>query len=140
MLVAPLGTKIPIQCPTADVRVNIQTEDKEIITINGHVVEYLTQELQVIDLPNNEEFEDLISYRKQPDIMIGANYFFKFIDLQDKRELHFGYTLVQSKVGPMIVGSDYVDKLRNSKSHPSSIICSVCTNPNLDLENSGNWK
>ncbi|VDK66998.1 unnamed protein product, partial [Onchocerca ochengi] len=50
MLVAPFGTKIPIQCPTADARVNVQTEDKEIITINGHVVEYLTQELQVVDI------------------------------------------------------------------------------------------
>ncbi|VDK80859.1 unnamed protein product [Onchocerca ochengi] len=138
MLVAPFGTKIPIQCPTADARVNVQTEDKEIITINGHVVEYLTQELQVVDIPNNEEFEDLISYRKEPDMLIGADYFFKFIDLQDKQKLHSGHTLVQSKVGPMIVGSGYIDRLCNSKSHPSPIICSVCTNPNLDLENF--WK
>ncbi|VDM96424.1 unnamed protein product [Onchocerca ochengi] len=107
MLVAPFGTKIPIQCPTADARVNVQTEDKEIITINGHVVEYLTQELQ-------------------------------FIDPQDKRKLHSGHALVQSKMGPMIVGSGYIDRLCNSKSHPSPIICSVCTNPNLDLENF--WK
>ncbi|VDO47322.1 unnamed protein product [Onchocerca flexuosa] len=95
-------------------------------------------EQQVVDIPNNEEFEDLISYKKQPDILIGADYFFKFIDLQDKRELHSGYTLVQSKVGPMIVGSGYIDKLRNSKSHLLSIICSVGANPNLDLENF--WK
>ncbi|VDM98376.1 unnamed protein product [Onchocerca ochengi] len=138
MLVAPFGTKTSIQCPTADARLNIQTEDKEIITINGHVVEYLTQELQVVDIPSNEEFEDLISYKKEPDILIGDDYFFKFIDLQDKRELQSGHTLVQSKVSPMIVGSGYIDRLCNSKSHPSSIMCSVCTNPNLDLENF--WK
>ncbi|VBB35603.1 unnamed protein product, partial [Acanthocheilonema viteae] len=97
MLVAPFATKTPIQCPTADARVNIQTLDKETITINCHVIEYLTQELQVVDIPNNEEFEDLISYRKEPDILIGADYFFRFIDLQDNRKLHSGHTLLQSK-------------------------------------------
>uniref|UniRef100_A0A1I7VDC6 DUF1758 domain-containing protein n=1 Tax=Loa loa TaxID=7209 RepID=A0A1I7VDC6_LOALO len=46
MLVAPFGTKEPLQCPTANAQLSICTVDNEIITINTHVVEYLTQEIQ----------------------------------------------------------------------------------------------
>ncbi|MCA4774573.1 DUF1759 domain-containing protein, partial [Wolbachia endosymbiont of Mansonella perstans] len=134
MLVAPFGTKEPLQCPTANAQLSICTVDNEIITINTHVVEYLTQEIQVVDIPVKEQCEDLTSHWDKPDILIGADCFFKFVDSQDKKELRSGYIMVHSKVGPMITGEGYIDELCNSKGHSIPIICSVYTNPNSELE------
>uniref|UniRef100_A0A1I7W2A6 DUF1758 domain-containing protein n=1 Tax=Loa loa TaxID=7209 RepID=A0A1I7W2A6_LOALO len=39
MLVAPFGTKEPLQCPTANAQLSICTVDNEIITINTHFVD-----------------------------------------------------------------------------------------------------
>uniref|UniRef100_A0A1I7W2M4 DUF1758 domain-containing protein n=1 Tax=Loa loa TaxID=7209 RepID=A0A1I7W2M4_LOALO len=108
MLVAPFGTKEPLQCPTANAQLSICTVDNEIITINTHVVEYLTEEIQIVDI--------------------------SFVDLQDKKELRSGYIMVHSKVGPMITGEGYIDELCNSKGHSIPIICSMYTNPNSELE------
>uniref|UniRef100_A0A1I7VG88 DUF1758 domain-containing protein n=1 Tax=Loa loa TaxID=7209 RepID=A0A1I7VG88_LOALO len=134
MLVAPFGTKEPLQCPTANAQLSICTVDNEIITINTHVIEYLTQEIQVVDIPVKEQCEDLTSHWDKPDILIGADCFFKFVDSQDKKELRSGCIMVHSKVGPTITGEGYIDELCNSKGHSVPIICSVYTNPNSELE------
>uniref|UniRef100_A0A1I7W2I4 DUF1758 domain-containing protein n=1 Tax=Loa loa TaxID=7209 RepID=A0A1I7W2I4_LOALO len=134
MLVAPFGTKEPLQCPTANAQLSICTVDNEIITINTHVVEYLTEEIQIVDISVKEQCEDLTSHWDKPDILIGADCFFKFVDLQDKKELRSGYIMVHSKVGPMITGEGYIDELCNSKGHSIPIICSMYTNPNSELE------
>uniref|UniRef100_A0A1I7VZM2 DUF1758 domain-containing protein n=2 Tax=Loa loa TaxID=7209 RepID=A0A1I7VZM2_LOALO len=134
MLVAPFGTKEPLQCPTANAQLSICTVDNEIITINTHVVEYLTQEIRVVDIPVKKQCEDLTSHWDKPDILIGADCFFKFVDSQDKKELRSGYIMVHSKVGPMITGEGYIDELCDSKGHSIPIICSVYTNLNSELE------
>uniref|UniRef100_A0A1I7VRF8 DUF1758 domain-containing protein n=1 Tax=Loa loa TaxID=7209 RepID=A0A1I7VRF8_LOALO len=81
-----------------------------------------------------EQCEDLTSHWDKPDILIGADCFFKFVDSQDKKELHSGYIMIHSKVGPMVTGEGYIDELCNSKGHFIPIICSVYTNPNSELE------
>uniref|UniRef100_A0A1I7V7V8 DUF1758 domain-containing protein n=1 Tax=Loa loa TaxID=7209 RepID=A0A1I7V7V8_LOALO len=83
MLVAPLGTKESLSCPTVNAQLSMRTVDNGIITINTHVVEYLTQEIKVVDIPAKEQCEDLTSDWDKPDILIGADCFFNFVDSQD---------------------------------------------------------
>uniref|UniRef100_A0A1I7VYG8 Integrase catalytic domain-containing protein n=2 Tax=Loa loa TaxID=7209 RepID=A0A1I7VYG8_LOALO len=122
MLVAPFGTKGTLTVSHCQCAIEYMH------------VEYLTQEIQVVDIPVKEQCEDLTSHWDKPDILIGADCFFKFVDSQDKKELRSGYIMVHSKVGPMITGEGYIDELCNSKGHSIPIICSVYTNPNSELE------
>ncbi|KAL3993731.1 hypothetical protein ACH3XW_18775 [Acanthocheilonema viteae] len=109
MLVASFSTKVPLQCPTTTAQLSVQTANNETMTINGQVVEYLTKELQVVNVSNEEQFETLTNSWEKPDILIGADNFFKFISLQNLKKLQSGYTIAQSKLGPMIVGSGNIE-------------------------------
>uniref|UniRef100_A0A1I7V7G7 DUF1758 domain-containing protein n=1 Tax=Loa loa TaxID=7209 RepID=A0A1I7V7G7_LOALO len=105
MKITPFGMRNPTLCPTASTQLNVQTMENDVIRLHVNVVEHLTNELKVVDTPREIQFQELTNHWKKPDILIGADHFFKFIKLQNVPELSSGHMLVQSKVGPMIAGS-----------------------------------
>lgn len=65
------------------------------IQVCVNVVEHLTNELQVVDIPKEIQSQKLRNHWEKPDILIGADYFFKFIKLQNVQELSSGHMLVE---------------------------------------------
>uniref|UniRef100_A8P6R6 DUF1758 domain-containing protein n=1 Tax=Brugia malayi TaxID=6279 RepID=A8P6R6_BRUMA len=104
MRIAPFGMKEPKSCPTARIQVNVLTNESEIVPLQANIIDYLKNELQIVETSNEFQIQNLTNYWKKPDVLIGADYFFKFISLREIKELKSGHMLVQSKVGPMIVG------------------------------------
>uniref|UniRef100_A8NPB4 Protein R52.2, putative n=1 Tax=Brugia malayi TaxID=6279 RepID=A8NPB4_BRUMA len=74
-------------------------------------MDYLTNDLQVMEVVDKGEHYHLKSYKKQPDIVIGDDYFFNFIHMENAQRLKSGFTLLNSKVGPIIAGSGYTNEL-----------------------------
>ncbi|VDP21913.1 unnamed protein product, partial [Onchocerca flexuosa] len=105
MKITPFAMRNPMLCPTALTQLNVQTMENDVIRIHVNVVEHLTNELQVVDTPKKIQFQEFTNHWEKPDILIGADYFFKLIKLQDAQELSSGHVLIQSMVGPMIAGS-----------------------------------
>uniref|UniRef100_A0AAF5PMK1 DUF1758 domain-containing protein n=1 Tax=Wuchereria bancrofti TaxID=6293 RepID=A0AAF5PMK1_WUCBA len=90
MKISPFRPNKPKLCPTTSAQLGIQTPENEIIPLRANVIEYLTNEVQVVEILKELHFQDLTSNWKKPDILIGSDYFFKFIDLQELKELHSG--------------------------------------------------
>uniref|UniRef100_A0A1I7W4R0 DUF1758 domain-containing protein n=1 Tax=Loa loa TaxID=7209 RepID=A0A1I7W4R0_LOALO len=76
MLVAPFDTKEPLQCPTANAQLSICTVGNEIITINTHVIEYLTQEIQFVDSQDKKELRSgyIMVHSKVGPMITGEGY------------------------------------------------------------------
>uniref|UniRef100_A0AAF5Q7Q7 Reverse transcriptase domain-containing protein n=1 Tax=Wuchereria bancrofti TaxID=6293 RepID=A0AAF5Q7Q7_WUCBA len=70
--------------------------------------DYPSHLMEVVDKGENYHLK---SYKKQPDIVIGADYFFNFIHMENAQQLKSGFTLLSSKVGPIIAGSGYTNEL-----------------------------
>uniref|UniRef100_A0AAF5Q6H2 DUF5641 domain-containing protein n=1 Tax=Wuchereria bancrofti TaxID=6293 RepID=A0AAF5Q6H2_WUCBA len=70
--------------------------------------DYPSHLMEVVDKGENYHLK---SYKKQPDIVIGADYFFNFIHMENAQQLKSGFTLLNSKVGPIIAGSGYTNEL-----------------------------
>uniref|UniRef100_A0A182EV55 Integrase catalytic domain-containing protein n=2 Tax=Onchocerca ochengi TaxID=42157 RepID=A0A182EV55_ONCOC len=49
---------------------------------------------------------------QKPDIIIGVDYFFKFIQFNKTHAMNSGFSLVNSIVGAMVAGSGYISKFR----------------------------
>ncbi|VIP00155.1 Uncharacterized protein BM_BM17149 [Brugia malayi] len=138
MRIAPFGMKEPKSCPTARIQLNVLTTESEIIQLQANIIDYLTNELQVVETSNEFQIQNLTNYWKKPDVLIGADYFFKFINLREIRELKSGHMLVQSKVGPMIAGSGDIKKLCKNELYPKEVVYS--TNVNISTELEKFWK
>uniref|UniRef100_A0A1I7VRE3 DUF1758 domain-containing protein n=1 Tax=Loa loa TaxID=7209 RepID=A0A1I7VRE3_LOALO len=106
------------------VQLNVRTTDKGIITLRADVIEHLTNKLQVVEVPREPRFNDLTNYWEKPDTLIGADYFFKFINLQDIKELHSGHTR----------GSGDINELCKHNGYSAEIIYSVNVNLNSELK------
>uniref|UniRef100_A0A1I7VYT7 DUF1758 domain-containing protein n=1 Tax=Loa loa TaxID=7209 RepID=A0A1I7VYT7_LOALO len=135
MKITPFGMRNPTLCPTASTQLNVQTMENDVIRLHVNVVEHLTNELKVVDTPGEIQFQELTNHWKKPDILIGADHFFKFIKLQNVQELSSGHMLVQSKVGPMIAGNGDVSKLCQNNIPSQNLVCTVRANINSELEN-----
>uniref|UniRef100_A0AAF5Q6I1 DUF1758 domain-containing protein n=1 Tax=Wuchereria bancrofti TaxID=6293 RepID=A0AAF5Q6I1_WUCBA len=80
MKISPFGTNKPKLCPTTSAQLSIQTQENGIISLRANLSIY--------------QFQDLTSNWEKPDVLIGADYFFKFIYLQEFKELHSGHILL----------------------------------------------
>ncbi|VDM95137.1 unnamed protein product, partial [Onchocerca ochengi] len=87
MKITPFGMRNPTLCATASTQLNVQTVENDVIRVCVNVVEHLTNELQVVDTPKEFQFQKLTNHWGKPDILIGADYFFKFIKLQNMQKL-----------------------------------------------------
>uniref|UniRef100_A0A1I7W032 DUF1758 domain-containing protein n=1 Tax=Loa loa TaxID=7209 RepID=A0A1I7W032_LOALO len=133
--IAPFGTKKPKSCFVAQIQFGIQTKGEETIKICANVIDYLTKQLQVISVPTGTQLENLKSFWKQLDILIGADYFFKFVEFNNIQELNSGFILLQTKVGPMIAGSDDINKLCQANTKQlSRSVCAANVNSCSELE------
>uniref|UniRef100_A0A1I7V6D9 DUF1758 domain-containing protein n=1 Tax=Loa loa TaxID=7209 RepID=A0A1I7V6D9_LOALO len=133
--VARFGTKKPKSCLVAQIQFGIQTKGEETIKICANVIDYLTKQLQVISVPTGTQLENLKSFWKQPDILIGADYFFKFVEFNNIQELNSGFILLQTKVGPMIAGSGDINKLCQANTKQlSRSVCVANVNSCSELE------
>ncbi|VDN93543.1 unnamed protein product [Brugia pahangi] len=134
MKIVPFGMKEPKSCPTAYIQLNVLTTENEIIPLQANVIDYLTNELQVVKTSSELQIQNLTNYWKKPDVLIGADYFFKSISLREIKELKSGHMLVQSKVGPMIAGSGDIEKLCKNELYPKEVVYSTNANINSELE------
>ncbi|VDM11766.1 unnamed protein product [Wuchereria bancrofti] len=80
--------------------VGIRLTNEETIQMEVNTVDYLTNDLQVADLSeqNLEQLNELHGEWKKPDLLIGANYFFNFIEPSKAKRINSGFYLVETKV------------------------------------------
>ncbi|VDN95829.1 unnamed protein product [Brugia pahangi] len=109
--ISSFGNRTPRVCRTTQTQIGVKTENSDQVTIQATVMDYLTNDLQVMEVVDKGENYHLKSYKKQPDIVIGADYFFNFIHMKNAQQLKLGFTLLNSKVGPIIAGSGYTNEL-----------------------------
>uniref|UniRef100_A0AAF5Q590 DUF1758 domain-containing protein n=1 Tax=Wuchereria bancrofti TaxID=6293 RepID=A0AAF5Q590_WUCBA len=119
--IAPFGMKEPKLCPTARIRLNMLTTRKEIISLQPNIIDYLTNELQVVETSSEFQIQNLTNYWKKPDVLIGAHYSFKFINLQEIKKLKSGH-----------IGD--INKLCKTNFYPKEIVYSANVNINSELE------
>ncbi|KAL3993990.1 hypothetical protein ACH3XW_19895 [Acanthocheilonema viteae] len=81
------------------------------MTIQANVMDYLTNDLQAVEVADKNQIRNLRSHRKKPDISIGTDYLFGFIRMENTRQLESRFTLLNTEVGPIIVGSGYINEL-----------------------------
>ncbi|VDM95700.1 unnamed protein product [Onchocerca ochengi] len=122
--IASFGNKTPKICLATKAKLGVKIGQKDTTLFEATVIDYLTNELQVIDLDKKglrsikqqNQLVGLNSRWKQPDILIGADYFFKSIQLNKIENLKSGFSLLHTNVGPMIAGSGYTDEIYNYNS------------------------
>uniref|UniRef100_A0AAF5PLL4 DUF5641 domain-containing protein n=1 Tax=Wuchereria bancrofti TaxID=6293 RepID=A0AAF5PLL4_WUCBA len=118
---AGFGNRNPQTSLFAKVRIGIKTIEADIIPIVATAVDYLTNKLRVIsvDQDNASDISTLFSLTeeicswKQPELIIGVDYFFKFISLEKAQTINSGFSLINTIVGPMITGRGYINKHPN---------------------------
>lgn len=127
--IASFGDKTPKTCITTKTEIGVKIGNKEIIRLDVITVNHLTNELQVVNLNKKEllmidkrnQFSNFKNKWKQPDILIGADHFFKFIQFDQAENLKSGFSLIHTKVGPIIAGSGYINEIHDSISETTSV-------------------
>uniref|UniRef100_A0A1I7VZY4 DUF1758 domain-containing protein n=1 Tax=Loa loa TaxID=7209 RepID=A0A1I7VZY4_LOALO len=127
---------------TSKVKFGIRALKSNIIPINAYVLDYLTDKLQIINptsydinyITNQKQLDDSEGYWRRPDIIIGADHFFEFMQPYKVHRMSSGFYLLQTKVGPIITGCGYTNMSCKSDSfNINSInVTTVITNQDID--------
>uniref|UniRef100_A0A1I7VL35 DUF1758 domain-containing protein n=1 Tax=Loa loa TaxID=7209 RepID=A0A1I7VL35_LOALO len=136
------GNQFPKLYQTSKVKFGIRALKSNIIPINAYVLDYLTDKLQIINptsydinyITNQKQLDDSEGYWRRPDIIIGADHFFEFMQPYKVHRMSSGFYLLQTKVGPIITGCGYTNMSCKSDSfNINSInVTTVITNQDID--------
>ncbi|VDM98272.1 unnamed protein product, partial [Onchocerca ochengi] len=135
--IASFSNKTPKVCLAAKPELGVKIWQKITISFKATVIDYLTNEIQVIDLDKKElqcikqqnQLVGLKSHWKQLDVLIGADYFFRFIQLNKIENLKSGFSLLHT-----IVGSGYTDEIYNHNLTSVESACTVNATNVLDID------
>uniref|UniRef100_A0AAF5PI96 DUF1758 domain-containing protein n=1 Tax=Wuchereria bancrofti TaxID=6293 RepID=A0AAF5PI96_WUCBA len=114
--IAGFGKEKPINFQTMKTVVGIRLTNEETIQMEVNTVDYLTNDLQVADLSeqNLEQLNELHGEWKKPDLLIGANYFFNFIEPSKAKRINSGFYLVEAEVGPIVAGYGQINNANSN--------------------------
>ncbi|MCP9263633.1 Integrase core domain containing protein [Dirofilaria immitis] len=121
--ITAFGVKNPTPYPTVSTQLSVQTVDNDVVTLAVNVVDHITNKLQVVIPLKKAKFQILTNRWGEPDILVGANHFFKFIKIQQEQELHTGHMLVQTRVGPIIAGTGDKTLSKNTYKKEGALSC-----------------
>ncbi|KAK6114386.1 hypothetical protein QQG55_55835 [Brugia pahangi] len=139
--IASFGKKDPNTHLTTRIEIGIKIGKDRTVLLEANTVDYLTNKLQVVNLSESDIRSlkgsptiDFHSEWKQPDILIGANHFFQFINFDKAENLQSGFTLLHTKVGPILAGSGYTKKISPNSRMSSQIVYAANTIKVPDLD------
>uniref|UniRef100_A8NZ41 DUF1758 domain-containing protein n=1 Tax=Brugia malayi TaxID=6279 RepID=A8NZ41_BRUMA len=139
--IASFGKKDPNTHLTTRIEIGIKIGKDRTVLLEANTVDYLTNKLQVVNLSESDIRSlkgsptiDFHSEWKQPDILIGANHFFQFINFDKAENLQSGFTLLHTKVGPILAGSGYTKKISPNSRMSSQIVYAANTINVPDLD------
>lgn len=110
--------------------IGIENKDKEVIVSEVNVADYLKSEFQVADIPSIIYTGRELSVRKpsflseKTKYINRIDYFFKFKQLEKIQQIKLGFSLLQTKLDPMICGSGHIEEI-NQITYKSKCISSI---------------
>uniref|UniRef100_A0AAF5PJS5 DUF1758 domain-containing protein n=1 Tax=Wuchereria bancrofti TaxID=6293 RepID=A0AAF5PJS5_WUCBA len=110
---------------------------KEIEAVNPN---YLTDKLQIINpsfydmkfITRQKQLDESEGYWSRPDIIIGVDHFFEFMQPYKVHSMLSGFYLLHTKVGSIITGCGYTNMTCELDSLNSINVTTVITNPDID--------
>uniref|UniRef100_A0AAF5PJA6 DUF1758 domain-containing protein n=1 Tax=Wuchereria bancrofti TaxID=6293 RepID=A0AAF5PJA6_WUCBA len=134
------GNQFPKLYQTNKVKLGIRTLESKIITINAYALDYLTDKLQIINpssydmkfITRQKQLDESEGYWRRPDIIIGVDHFFEFMQPYKVHSMLSGFYLLHTKVGLIITGCGYTNMTCELDSLNSINVTTVITNPDVD--------
>ncbi|VDN54053.1 unnamed protein product [Dracunculus medinensis] len=105
MRIASFSNKYSTSSPYYTTFIGVKTTDSQTIFLKVKVIEYLTNSLPVIPLDQLDIPNRSLRCVERPDILIGADYFSQFIPFKQCQVIRSGFSLINTKVGPILASS-----------------------------------
>uniref|UniRef100_A0AAF5Q836 DUF1758 domain-containing protein n=1 Tax=Wuchereria bancrofti TaxID=6293 RepID=A0AAF5Q836_WUCBA len=105
------GNQFPKLYQTNKVKLGIRTLESKIITINAYALDYLTDKLQIINpssydmkfITRQKQLDESEGYWSRPDIIIGVDHFFEFMQPYKVHSMLSGFYLLHTKVVDILI-------------------------------------